>query len=72
MPAVESRIGATATGSIRRRTAHTYLRTHYGLTTDSLRTHYNGTMSGAPNRAASAVRSSGCRCDSRSASTRFS
>lgn len=31
-----------------------------------------GTMSGAPSRAASAVRSSGCRCDSRSASTRFS
>lgn len=31
-----------------------------------------GTMSGAPRRAASAVRSSGCRCDSRSASTRFS
>ncbi|GAB2778424.1 hypothetical protein GCM10027073_08740 [Streptomyces chlorus] len=33
---------------------------------------YSGTMSGAPSRAASAVRSSGCRCDSRSASTRFS
>lgn len=33
---------------------------------------YNGTMSGAPSRAASAVRSSGWRCDSRSASTRFS
>ncbi len=32
----------------------------------------SGTMSGAPSRAASAVRSSGCRCDSRSASTRFS
>ncbi len=31
-----------------------------------------GTMSGAPSRAASAVRSSGCRWDSRSASTRFS
>ncbi|MFG2139416.1 serine hydrolase domain-containing protein [Streptomyces sp. NPDC048650] len=35
-------------------------------------TGYSGTMSGAPSRAASAVRSSGCRCDSRSASTRFS
>ncbi len=33
---------------------------------------YSGMMSGAPSRAASAVRSSGCRCDSRSASTRFS
>lgn len=33
---------------------------------------YSGTMSGAPSRAASAVRSSGWRCDSRSASTRFS
>ncbi|TSB26720.1 serine hydrolase domain-containing protein, partial [Streptomyces benahoarensis] len=33
---------------------------------------YRGTMSGAPSRAASAVRSSGWRCDSRSASTRFS
>lgn len=31
-----------------------------------------GRMSGAPSRAASAVRSSGCRCDSRSASTLFS
>ncbi|MFE7569735.1 hypothetical protein ACFU76_22660 [Streptomyces sp. NPDC057539] len=31
-----------------------------------------GTMSGAPSRAASAVWSSGCRCDSRSASTLFS
>ncbi|MDQ0794477.1 hypothetical protein QFZ58_002965 [Streptomyces sp. B1I3] len=30
-----------------------------------------GTMSGAPSRAASAVWSSGCRCDSRSASTRL-
>lgn len=33
---------------------------------------YSGTMSGAPSRAASAVRSSGWRWDSRSASTRFS
>lgn len=33
---------------------------------------YSGMMSGAPSRAASAVRSSGCRCDSRSASTLFS
>lgn len=33
---------------------------------------YSGTMSGAPSLAASAVRSSGWRCDSRSASTRFS
>ncbi|GHA55112.1 hypothetical protein GCM10010330_03090 [Streptomyces tendae] len=33
---------------------------------------YRATMSGAPSRAASAVRSSGWRCDSRSASTRFS
>ncbi|GAA2414713.1 hypothetical protein GCM10010378_68240 [Streptomyces viridochromogenes] len=32
---------------------------------------YRGTMSGAPRRAASAVRSSGWRWDSRSASTRF-
>ncbi|GGY71278.1 hypothetical protein GCM10010385_21190 [Streptomyces geysiriensis] len=37
-----------------------------------LRGLYLGTMSGAPSRAASAVRSSGWRCDSRSASTRFS
>ncbi len=36
------------------------------------RAAYSGTMSGAPSRAASAVRSSGWRCDSRSASTRFS
>lgn len=34
--------------------------------------HSSGTMSGAPSRAASAVRSSGWRWDSRSASTRFS
>lgn len=33
---------------------------------------HSGTMSGAPSRAASAVWSSGWRCDSRSASTRFS
>ncbi|GAA2290549.1 hypothetical protein GCM10010431_04930 [Streptomyces kunmingensis] len=33
---------------------------------------HNGAMSGAPSRAASAVRSSGCNWDSRSASTRFS
>ncbi|MEV5443852.1 serine hydrolase [Streptomyces sp. NPDC052644] len=33
---------------------------------------YSGTMSGAPSLAASAVWSSGWRCDSRSASTRFS
>ena len=33
---------------------------------------YSGTMSGAPSRAASAVRSSGWSWDSRSASTRFS
>ena len=36
------------------------------------RASYSGTMSGAPSRAASAVRSSSCRWDSRSASTRFS
>lgn len=43
-----------------------------GPATARCREPYNGTMSGAPSRAASAVRSSGCRCDSRSASTRFS
>ncbi|MFE9728486.1 serine hydrolase domain-containing protein [Streptomyces sp. NPDC005794] len=37
----------------------------------SLSVPQRGTMSGAPSRAASAVRSSGCRWDSRSASTRL-
>lgn len=44
----------------------------YGCPDRPQRPPYNGTMSGAPSRAASAVRSSGWRCDSRSASTRFS
>ncbi|GGZ88433.1 hypothetical protein GCM10010329_05700 [Streptomyces spiroverticillatus] len=43
----------------------------YGIRPDPGPTPYSGTMSGAPSRAASAVRSSGWRCDSRSASTRF-
>ncbi|GAA2979446.1 hypothetical protein JCM13580A_25420 [Streptomyces drozdowiczii] len=43
-----------------------------GVRGTPLNARQSGTMSGAPSRAASAVRSSGWRCDSRSASTRFS
>ncbi len=48
------------------------VRTASGPDSPSSPGHPSGNMSGAPSRAASAVRSSGCRCDSRSASTRFS